>query len=114
MKTALWMMLTIIVSSEIGCVYVQTDVTRLSPNHYDGKPKDCYIEVLDHVENGRPYEELGVINATGNGALETMLPEMKAKACSLGADAILLKNFSGATIREASKAYAIAIKFKTK
>jgi hypothetical protein len=95
----------------LGCTTVFTSVTPLGTGHYSPKPKDCNILVLTQMPSDRKYGEVSIINAQGNVALDGMLPSLKAKACELGADAIVIKNSTMPNTKEASQAYVVAIKF---
>ena len=96
----------------LGCASVFTTVTPLSTTRYPERPKDCDIKVLTQMPTDNKYEEIAMINAEGNVAIDGMLPELKAKACGLGADAIVIKNSTMPNTKEASQAYVVAIRFK--
>ena len=99
--------------SLFGCA--TANVTRLSKNVYPPKPDNCDITVLGDPPTDKKYEELGiVIGGSGGINLNTVLPPMKAKACELGADALVIKNVSDADSGKygaSENATAVAIKY---
>jgi hypothetical protein len=64
---------------------------------YQAKPASCEIQVFQESKPDGDYVDLGVINfhderhRAKDGALklEVVLPKLKAKACSVGADALV-------------------------
>ena len=112
----------------LGCTViptVNTTITRISATAYQSKAQDCDIQILTQMPTDRKYEELAILNSvTDQGTfthkdLNSMLPFIKAKACELGADAIVIKNIEqGGTPRmddfntqTPTKAFCVAIKF---
>ena len=64
---------------------------------YQARQGSCDIEVFMESKPDRPYEELGTINyhderhrtAAGGLNIETVLPEIRRRACEVGADALV-------------------------
>lgn len=109
----------IAVASLMGCA--TANVTKLSSNTYPPKPENCEIKVFTQPPTDKKYEELGLVAGVsgqtwwqGKG-LDSMLPEMKAQACKLGADALVIKNVEAGGVAwiqsTQGKASAVAIKF---
>lgn len=115
----------------LGCStipMVTTTVTRVSNSMYEPKPSTCEIKILTQMPADSKYEELAILNAiTDTGTfthkdLNVMLPSLKAKACELGADAIVIKNVDqgGAPMHNKynsqtpSKVFCVAIKLVSK
>ena len=115
----------------LGCTPIPTvitHVTKVSSAVYQSKSPDCEIQILTQMPMDRKYEELAILNSiTDTGTfthkdLDSMLPSMKAKACELGADAIVIKNIEqgGAPMMDKynsqtpTKAFYVAIKFVPK
>ncbi|HEY3399222.1 MAG TPA: hypothetical protein VGK03_01200 [Geothrix sp.] len=96
-----------------------TTFTRLNQTDYPSKPKDCDIKIFTQAPVDKKFEEIAILNtvtAEGNPAkgLNAMLPSIKATACGLGADAVLIKYVEpGDPSRQGShgKTFAVAIKF---
>lgn len=69
------------------------------PGAYPAKPPACDLEVFRDAKPDRPSTPVGVIHyhlerhRTSAGALtlETALPEIKARACGAGADALVVR-----------------------
>jgi len=102
----------------LACAPVTTTVTLLGQKQYPSRPTDCEIQILTQAPTNRKYEELAILNTVTYGAqqkdLNAMLPSIKATACGLGADAILIKNLEvgeSAIMDSTSHAYTVAIKF---
>ncbi len=101
-----------------ACVRPETTVTPLSKKSYPEKPQGCDIQVVTQVPKDRKYEEIAILNTVATEAqdkdLNGMLPSIKAAACRLGADAVLIKNVEpGSRLMRDSlgKAYTVAIKY---
>ena len=102
----------------LGCGPVTTTVTPLVQPPLPARPENCEIQILTQAPTDRKYQELAILNTVTYGAqpkdLNAMLPSIKAAACALGADAVIIKSVSVGerSIREAEgKAYTVAIKF---
>jgi len=96
----------------MGCNPVRTDLTPLSQGEFTRKPRNCDIQVLTQMPSDRKYEEISIINASGNvRSLNEMLPKIKAKACEIGADAIVVKTSTTRSKDAVAQAYIVAIKF---
>jgi hypothetical protein len=83
----------------LGCnPRITTGVTRISGETFVLKPGDSEIQILTQVPTDRKYEEIAILNATTDTdsvtrkAFNLMLPSLKAKACGLGANGIVIKN----------------------
>jgi len=108
-----------LLGATVGCGST-VGVTPLTEARYPAKAQTCEIAVVTQVPTDRKYEELAVIDiATGQTiwdgkGLDAMLPPLKARACELGADALVLRNVEpGGTpwVHETQgKAFAVAIK----
>jgi hypothetical protein len=67
-------------------------------DYYPPKPQDCALKVISSFPAPGSYSELGIIHGTASRAasrhqkLEDMVPAMKAAACNLGADALVIRN----------------------
>ena len=127
----------LILSLLIAChPVVTTEVTSLNKNSNPPKAENCPIEVLTTPPTERKYQEIAILNSASRGssstnpaayvplvgflfrptdqsasALNTMLPKMKAEACKLGADAIIVKNVESGGSNSPSKSYAVAIRY---
>jgi hypothetical protein len=105
----------ILVLFTIACAPATT-ITRVSKASFPSKPNDCDIQVLTQVPTGRNFEEIAILSTTqrivfsGND-LNGLLPSIKQTACSLGADAILIKTVNPATQDTYATAFTVAIKF---
>ena len=122
MNSRLFLPLGVLVA--IGCAPVTT-VTPVGTHSYPATPETCDIAILTQAPTDRKYEELGILNtiadqSTNGRDLNAMLPSMKAKACALGADAIILKGvdagpaaeiIGGGGPRKTGTAWGVAIKF---
>ena len=84
-----------------GCTvapHITTDVTRVAPADVPAKPAGSDIQILTQSPTDRKFQELAIINAVTDGgsfstkALSAILPTLKAKACEVGADAIIIRN----------------------
>jgi hypothetical protein len=103
----------------MGCA--AANVTKISENAYPPKPEDCEMKVLTQPPTDQKYEELGIVSGVTGQAwwqgkdLDSMLPGMKAEACKLGADALVLKNVEAGGVAwiqsTQGKASAVAIKY---
>jgi hypothetical protein len=73
-------------------------ITKLSSTTYASKTSDCEILILTQMPTDKKFEEIAILNATTDTDSVTkkdfnlMLPSLKAKACELGANAIVIKN----------------------
>jgi hypothetical protein len=98
-----------------GCA-PQFSVTYVASKSYDSKPSDCSIQIFTQVPNGQKFEELAILDCLGGMGdtnLNSILPALKSKACSLGADAILIKSIEDAVPgKSALRVFASAIKFQ--
>ena len=127
----------LILSLLIACHPVgTTEVTFLNKSSNPPKAKNCPIEVLTSPPTERKYQEIAILSSASSGgsstnpvayvpligflfrssdqsesALNNMLPKMKAEACKLGADAIIIKNVESGASHSPSKSYAVAIKY---
>ncbi len=123
-----WIPLVLLLA--IACTPPTTTVTRLNNNTYESKPKNCDIQIFTQPPSSRKYEEIAILSTIATGQakaplvsifshendkdLNAMLPNIKATACELGADAILIKTVeAGLPSNQESygKAYTVAIKF---
>ena len=96
----------------VGCVQVVTKVTPLSANHYPEKPSDSALPVLSQFPTDRKYEEICIIESKKYiGSLNDMLPTIRAEACKVGADAIVVKSSSTSAGETWAQAHVVAIKF---
>ncbi len=128
MTTRTWIPLVLLFV--IACTPPKTTITRLSKNLYPSKPRNCDIQILTQAPADRKYEEIAILNTVAYGQLKppfaslfshesdkdfnAMLPSIKATACELGADAILIKNVepgSQADHESYGKAFTVAIKY---
>ena len=77
---------------------VTTSVTKISNDSYASKPTNCEIQILTQIPADKKYVEIAILNATTDTDSVTkkdfnlVLPSLKAKACELGANAILIRN----------------------
>ena len=113
-----------------ACVPPETTVTLLGKTTYPSKDQNCEIQILTELPKNRKFEEIAILNTIATGQanaplvsiftqrkgkdLNAMLPGIKAAACKLGADAVLIKNVEpGLQYNHESfgKAYTVAIKF---
>ena len=94
-----------------GCNQPWLEVTPISPRPISAKKSDCEIAVLTQMPTEKKYEELCIVNASSGMPLNKMLPDIKAKACAMGADAIVVKNSSLPDGKVAAQALVVAIKF---
>jgi hypothetical protein len=127
----------LILSLLIACHPVVTiEVTFLNKSSNPPKAESCPIEVLTSPPTERKYQEIAILNSASSGssstnpagyvplvgflfrssdqsasALNNMLPKMKAEACKLGADAIIIKNVESGDSDSPGKSYAVAIKY---
>jgi hypothetical protein len=116
MKTLDGLSLALLIS--LGCAPVTT-ITPLSSHSYPTKPQGCDIQILTQGPTNRKYEELAILSTVTSGAamakdLNAMLPSIKAAACALGADAVLIKNVEPGSLgsqNATGKAYTVAIKY---
>lgn len=103
---------------------INTSVTRISNNNYSPKDANCDIKVLSQMPMDRKYEELALLSSVTDDDsftkkdLDSIIPGLKAKACSLGADAIVIKNIDqGGTPKmeiggqTPTKVFCVAIRF---
>jgi len=104
---------------------VRLDVVLLTKNPITPKPMASEVALLSQRPSDRPYEALAMVAAsTDTGTFthkdfNSMLPSIKAKACELGADAIVVQSLelgdapSGSQYnsRTPSKAFCVLIKF---
>lgn len=104
---------------------VHTEVTKVTGHAYQSRSKDCEIQILTQTPVDRRYEELAILSSVTDGGsfthkdLNSMLPSIKAKACELGADAIVIKNVEqgGTPVGDQyghqmpTRVYCVAIKF---
>jgi hypothetical protein len=114
----------------IACTPPKTTVTRLGINTFPPKPPNCEIQILTQPPANRRFVEIAILSTIATGQakapivsifshendkdLNAMLPNIKATACELGADAVLIKNVEpGLQSNQESygKAYTVAIKF---
>ena len=128
MTSRIWLSLTLVFA--IACTPPKTTTTLLSKNSFPSKPDGCEIQILTEAPKNRKYEEIAILNTVAYGQLHpplaslymntndkdlnAMLPSIKAAACRLGADAILIKTVEAGlqTDHESyGKAYTVAIKF---
>ena len=109
--------------STLGCAPVTTS-TSVSSHTYPAKGENCDIAILTQAPTDRKFEELAILHtladdSTNGRDLNAMLPSMKAKACALGADAIIIKGVDpgpaaeiiGPANRKTGTAWGVAIKF---
>ncbi|WP_257313763.1 hypothetical protein [Geothrix fuzhouensis] len=104
---------------------VTLDVVLLAKIPPVPKPSGSEVALLSQFPSARQYEEVAIVAATTDTGTFTrknfnsMLPSIQAKACELGADAIVIKSFElgDAPIwnqynsRTPSKAFCVFIKF---
>lgn len=112
----------------VGCTvapHITTDVTRIAPSVVPAKPAGCDIQILTQSPTHRKFQELAIINAVTDGgsfstkSLSAILPTLKAKACEVGADAIIIRNVEqGGTptmnqyaSQTPTRVYCVAIRF---
>lgn len=102
-----------------GCA--STSVVPLSKKSYAVKPGDCALDVFQSDASvKRPYAEIALItHKTGTGLgwskdANSILNSMKAKACSVGADALILKNIVEGSYGVAGNGNASAIAYSGK
>ena len=98
-----------------------SSVIRLGTRQYPAKPPGCDVEVLTAKPHDRKVEELCIISARGgqsildSTSMESLIPDMKAQACSCGADALVLKHGTegsyGYRTVHAARASGVAIRF---
>ena len=111
----------LIASIVSGCA--STQMTRLGSQTYPAKAENCTIEVLSQTPT-RAHEEVCLLNARGgqsvfeSKSVEGLLPDLKAKACACGADAIVIKNskeggYNFGDSADRAEASATAIRYKT-
>ncbi len=104
-----------------GCATI--GVTPLSQTTYPPKPKGSPIDVYTSKDKvTKPYEELALIDVTGtmwsDGTVASAITDAKAKALTLGADAIIIQSTGRGTVAyqgsasPVGTAEAIAIKYK--
>jgi hypothetical protein len=108
-----------------GCTTIPTVTTNITMLHsaYQSRASDCEIKILTQMPIDQKYEELAIFSSiTDEGSfthkdLDSRLPSIKAKACAIGADAIVIKNVeAGGLLNHNSggqtpgKAYSVAIK----
>ena len=94
-----------------GCNQAWLEVTPISQKPISAKNPDCEIVVLSQMPTDKKYEELCIINASSGKPLNKMLPEIKAKACAMGADAIVIKSSTLPNGKEAAQVLVVAIKY---
>lgn len=95
-------------------------VTRLSSASYPARARYCELQVFTSPPADKKYEELAIIDiATGQTVfdgkdLQAMMPDIKAAACKVGADGVIVRNVeAGGTPwfhETQGKASAVAIK----
>lgn len=120
----------------IGCQPVSTSVTPLNQTSTSAKAENCLIEVLTSPPKERKYQEIAILNTVATGVpssnplafvpligfffrpseqlplnLNVMLPSMKAEACRLGAEAIIIKSVEPGDSNSPGKSFAVAIKY---
>jgi hypothetical protein len=102
-----------------GCA--STSVTRLGKQEFPSKPADCDIAVMTDAPKAR-FQEVCLLEAIGNASVrdssevQSLIPQMKAKACGCGADALVLRttnNGDGGLSgpKERAESSAIAIRY---
>ncbi len=80
------------------------------------KPTDCHMAFF-RTKPDRPYEEMPVIQVTVGGRLSIPSPIrvqelLAAKACELGADAVLVTGDFGIVEGTSAKMTGVALKFR--
>ena len=76
-----------------GCA--TTNVTKLKT--YKPKPENCKIRIFSQKPE-RKFEEIALLNARGGQSIfegktvNSLLPDLKKKACLAGGDAIIIKS----------------------
>ena len=79
-----------------GCA--STSLVKLGETSYPPKPSNCKIIVYTQPPQNTKYDEIALITARGGGTIfsdsdaGSVIPELKAKACEVGADAIIIKD----------------------
>ena len=65
---------------------------RTAPIYLDSRPQDCQLTVLHNTPPSVPYEVFAQITSYGNSpeSQEKMQSLIKANACELGADAVVI------------------------
>lgn len=128
MTYRVWFPLVLLLS--VACTPPKTSVTLLSNKVFPSKPQNCEIQILTEPPTSRKFEEIAILNTVAYGQLKpplaslymdandkdlkAMLPSLKATACNLGADAVLIKSVEPGlqTSQESyGKVFALAIKF---
>ena len=87
----------IVCSTIAGAAKEKITFTAKESGPYQAKPASCEIQVFQESKPDAAYVDVGVINfhderhRAKDGALklEVVLPKLKAKACSVGADALV-------------------------
>jgi hypothetical protein len=73
-----------------GCVQVNVVGPRSSA-HAAPKPPDCRLEIYRQRPPGAPFEELGDLELSAStNTPDAALQALREKACSLGADAMII------------------------
>ncbi len=91
-------------------------------DYYPPKPGNCAVRVISSFPAPGSFSEIGIIHGkAGSGAsrhqkLADMVPEMKALACGLGADALVIRSFSESSYSQMlhgkiAEADSVAIKY---
>ena len=97
-----------------------TTVTPLTQNAFPPRADDCNLQTITMVPPGQKYVEIALISSTQmaqgpiwlkDADLNAMLPGLKAKACRLGADAILIKSYDPKVGEHPARAVIVAIKY---
>jgi hypothetical protein len=87
----------VLLSSPIGHAKVKITFTPKQAVKYEARPESCEIQVFKDSKPDRTYIDLGVINyhderhrlKDGSLTLDVAMPRIKAKACTVGADALV-------------------------
>lgn len=104
---------------------VRLDVVLLTKNPIAPRPPASEVALLSQRPSDRPSDVLAMVAATTDTGTFThkdfnsMLPAIKAKACELGADAIVIKHlelgdapsWNQYNSKTPSKAFCVLIKF---
>ena len=83
--------IAVLVLTMSGCA-VSTSVTRSSTKTFEAKPPSCNVEFFRTQRPAEAYDEIGAIHLAGAvmHSAEDAQEALRAKACELGADAVVI------------------------
>lgn len=94
-----------------GCVQVNVVGPR-SATRAAAKPPDCALETYWHTPPGTPFEELGDLELSAStNTPDTALRALHERACSLGADALIVtQEFT--RVGDSATMKAVAVRYR--